>query len=213
MKNFFRKNKLSLVIGTYLVLFGAFAYFMVLPEVKSIIGKAEAIERQGLDQKIDEERTASLPSLEEGYKSFKDNEGRFEIVIGRSSEVDFIKELEKLAEETQNKIELRVQEDIATKVPAKKKEKDEDIKSKLAHKEYLSMQIALEGNYENLRKFLYKLENFHKYVNIISISSEKKQVENKSQSGPFVSKDGRVEKTVKKEVVNTILSVVVYSKD
>lgn len=209
MKDFLKKNKIAATLIAYMALVLVFMYFLAMPSIVAISDKAQMIQQQEIDRKLNEERTVSLPSMEEGYARFKDNEGRLGIIMDSSKEVDFIKELEVLAEETENRIEFRVQEGVDKKVSSKKKEGEADIKSKLTYTNYLSMQIALEGDYDSLLKFMNKLENLHNYVNIMSVSSEKNEIkEVKQNAGPFsadstTKEDGR-------EVLNTILDVVVY---
>ena len=210
MKEFLKKNKIAVAVIAYALLALLFLYFLVAPSVARISEKAQKIQQQEIDNRLDEERVVSLPAMEEGYAKFKDNESDLFIIMDSSKEVDFIKELEKLAEETKNRIEFRVQEEADKKSAAKKKEGEADIKGKLAYANYLSMQIAIEGDYEGLLKFISKLENFHNYVNIISVSSEKNQIKEANQgSGPFSANSQT--KEASREVINTILDVVVYT--
>lgn len=209
MKDFLKKNKIAVTLIAYVVLILAFMYFLVMPSIVAISDKAQRIQQQEIDRKLNEERAASLPSMEEGYVRFKDNEGKLVIIMDSSKEVDFIEELEVLAEETENRIEFRVQESVDKKAVSKKKEGEADIKSKLAYTNYLSMQIALEGDYDSLLKFMNKVENLHNYVNIVSVSSEKNEIkEAKQNSGPFSVSNPTKENG--REVLNTILDVVVY---
>jgi hypothetical protein len=119
-----------------------------------------------------------------------------------------------MAEETRNKIEFKIQENNI-KAPSKKAT-DVDIKSKLAYTNFLSMQVALEGDYQGFLDFLHKLENYKDYINVISIRSEKifldkgtgKQISPNSLSS--VSPDGKEDDS--RKVLSSILDIVVYIK-
>ncbi|MDP1620426.1 MAG: hypothetical protein Q8M12_05535, partial [bacterium] len=155
----------------------SFTYFLVMPAVEGIIARANDIQQKKIDKELNEKKLSSVAAMESDYAKVKDNADKFDIIIEQSKELDFIKELEILAEQTGNKIEFKLQ-DLATAKPvAKSKNGELDIKSKLAYSNFLSMQIALEGNYAGLLNFINKLENYKKYVNIITISSEKRTIE------------------------------------
>lgn len=213
MKGYLKKNKISLAIVLYLAVVSSFFYFLAVPSIKDISAKAQKIKQQEVDNNIDKEKISSLPKLEEGYENFKDNEEKLDIIMDPTKEVDFFKELESLAEQTRNKIEFKVQENYDKKSAAKKKGADAGIKDKLSYVNYLSMQIALEGDYVGLLDFVRKLENFHDYVNIVSVSSEKKIIREQISGGNIFSAEGQKEKEkeISREVINTILDVVVYT--
>lgn len=210
MKDFWRKYKIKLIIAAYAIMAVSFFYFLVMPAVDEIAGKANEIQQKKIDKEINEKKLAAVPAMEADYKEFKDNENNLVIVIEPDKEVDFIKELEGLAEQTGNRIEFKIQE-VAAKPAAKAKGTENDIKNKLANTDYLSMQIALEGDYAGLLNFIHKLENYKNYVNIITISSEKTVVGDLYvNASPFAASDQK--KIASKEVINSILDVVVYLK-
>ncbi len=209
MKDFWKEYKIKLIIAAYVIMAVSFFYFLVMPAVDQIASKANEIQQKKIDKEINEKKLAAVPTMEGDYNEFKNNENNLVIVIESAKEVDFIKELESLAEQTGNKIEFKIQE-TAGKPVAKAKGTEEDIKSKLANTNYLSMQIALEGNYGSLLNFIHKLENYKNYVNIMTISSEKMDASGLIVSStPFAVSD---KTTTTSEVINSILDVVVYLK-
>lgn len=214
MKNNLQKYKIQLVIALYVLAVLAAGYFFIIPSVQGVADKAQQIQQQEIDHNLDKERIASLSIMEENYEKFKDNESDLNIIMDSFKEVDFIKELEDLAEQTNNKVEFRIQENADKKTVSKNKKEVPGIKESLSHSNYLSMQIALEGNYGGLLKFIYKLENFHNYVNIISISVEKKEMKEEMRSGDPFSSGSIIKKGVNQglnsEVLNTIIDIVVY---
>lgn len=191
----------------------SFVYFLAIPYVGGIIAKANDIQQKKIDKELNEKKLSSVASMEEDYARVKDNADKFDIIIEQSKELDFIKELESLAEQTGNRIEFKVQDPSTAKPVAKSKNSEADIKSKLGYTNFLSMQIALEGDYANLLNFINKLENHKKYVNIITISSEKRIIEKAvAAPDPFAAPDRLPEKKATKEIINSILDVVVYIK-
>jgi len=210
MKDFWRKYKMKLIIAVYAIMAVSFFYFLVMPAVDEIAGKANKIQQKKIDKEINEKKLAAVPTMEGDYNEFKDNESNLVVIMESAKEVDFIKELESLADQTGNRIEFKIQE-VAAKPAAKVKGTENDIKNKLANTNYLSMQIALEGNYAGLLNFIHKLENYKNYVNIITISFEKTAAGGSYvSSNSFVASDQK--EILSKEVINSILDVVVYLK-
>jgi hypothetical protein len=149
-----------------------------------------------------------VPTIEKDYQKYKESEGMLNGLMESSKEVDFIKELEKLAEETNNKVEFKIQEEKKNEV--RKKEADAGIKDKLAYKSLLSMQIAIEGDYGQLINFIHRLENYKSYVNIISIRTEK--ITQEVEKNGTVGNDTEDEEVEKKQILNSILDIVVYKQ-
>jgi hypothetical protein len=215
MRIFFKKNGITIVIIAYLALVGLFFYFVIIPLNNKILGKASDIEQEKIDQDITKKKIVTVPVIEKDYQKYKDNEENLDVIIDQSQEVGLIKELEGMAEGTRNKIEFKIQENNI-KVPSSKKAVVVDIKGKLVYTNFLSMQIALEGDYQGFLDFLHKLENYKDYINVISIRSEKifldketgKQVSPNSSSS--VSPDGKNDDS--KKVLSSILDIVVYIK-
>lgn len=213
MKDFLKKNKIILAIAGYLTLIGLFFYFAVMPASEKITGKANDIQQEKIDQEITNMKIAAVPAIEKDYENYKENEGNLNFLIDQSQaqDVEFIKDLEGLAADTGNRIEFKIQD--AVKVADKNKKKDDaNIKDKLAYADFISMQIALEGNYHSLLDFLHKLENHKNYVNILSVRSEKILLNDaNNQNSPAASPSGKA-KSASKEVLNSILDVAVYTK-
>ena len=214
MKDFIIKYKIQLIIGLYAILAASFFYFIITPLVERIIAKADTIQQSKVDAELNDKRLSMVSAMENNYTEFSSNENSFDITIDAAREVDFIKELEVLADQTGNKIEFKVQDPIDTKTSSKAKGAENDIKSRLSYSNYLSMQIALEGSYSGLLNFVHKLENYKNYVNIIGISSEKKVTANVvGSSSPFSTANSvQTKLAADKESVNSILDVVVYIK-
>lgn len=195
--DFLRKNKITLAACTYLILVALFFYFIIRPLQQKITGKASEIQQEKIDQDITKKKIATVSVMEKDYEKYKENEENLNVMIAQSQDVEFIKELERLAEETGNKIEFKIQE-----------KKGSDAKDGPG---ILSMQIALEGSYQSLLDFVHKLENGKNYVNILSFRSEKISLVDDVASVPADDMAGG-KKAGTKNVLNSILDIAVYIK-
>ncbi len=215
MKEFIRKYKLNLSVCAYLVAVALAFYFLFFPLVDGIRSKADEIERKEIDAQIYQAKLDGIPSMEKKYVLAKDGESKLDVIVHADGEVDMIKELETMAGQTGNKIQFQVQD--TADGAGKSKPAAGSIKSKLSDQNYLSMQIALEGSYDDLIYFLHKLENYKDYINVVSFSSEKIQADNGSaapaanQPNPFAGSQAK-SSAPSHEILNTILDVVVYLK-
>lgn len=214
MKEFLKKNKISVLICAYIVLMTVIFYFLIRPIVNEIAAKADMIQQKKYDKEVNENKLAAMLSAEKNFNEINYDKNDFNNTINTGGEVELIKDLEILAEQTGNKIEFKLA-DNQDKKPASKPKKDEvDIKKNLKHTNYLSLQVALEGSYISLVNFMHKLENYKKYVNVISISSEKMIIADSSSNlGIIATSDLNKKKAPDKEVINTILDAVIYIKN
>jgi hypothetical protein len=213
MRNFIKKYKVNLTIAVFAIAVLSFAYLAIIPLISKIATKADGIQQQKIDKELNEKKLASIAHMESDFGKFKNNTDKLNITIDQTKELDFIKELESLAEQTNNKIEFNVDDSANSASAIKSKAGDTSIKSKLKYTQFLSMKIALEGSYASLLNFVNKLENYKNYTNIITISSEKKTIEGLAPNhNPFVAANQAPQKKLVSETVNSILDVVVYLK-
>ena len=82
-----------------------------------------------------------------------------------------IEKLEKLADETNNKIAISIAEKVEQqKIPAKGKTVvDNSIMATLANPNFLQMKISLVGEYNTIMRFVKLLENFEYYNDVVAI--------------------------------------------
>lgn len=201
--------------------------FAVRPLIQKIEAKSEEVQKKIIDDEINLAKVAKLPEARSTSESFNQKKQNLDVIIDSDREVDFIEKMEALAEETDNKIELKITESYTDEQVSKnsqsgkdKKEPD-DIKSKLPYNKYLVIQVNLTGNYGNLVNFVYKLENFDYYVNLISLSLNKGTQESepgtsgdifapRSPSG--ASNNGEKNSSAEKGILKSTLEVVAYIK-
>jgi len=235
MKNIWKNHKLIVILVAYVVVAAVAVRFLVIPLVKEIQNKSDDIQEKIIDSQINQSRLSKIPQMEDDYGVFQEKKESLDVILDANDEVDFIKDLEAMAQETGNTITLQVDNSNSgnQKPPAAAaKKKDLGVRDKLSYSNYISMQISLEGNYAGLVNFIHKLENDSYYVNIISMDLNKvTQTEQSStpsqqqpsQSGVFSSNSNSNNTpfspstqtqtiTKEKDVLKSTLSVVVYIK-
>jgi hypothetical protein len=169
MKEFLKKYKIYILAGSLVILIGSFFYWGIFCSIKSIKINANEAQKRTIDNEINQKKLAKIPQMQKTFGELEENNKKLRSSLKKEDQVDFIKKIEILAEETQNKIDLKII-DEGQKDNAKTKVKSES-KIKLPSNEYISLQANLSGNYSNLYNFIKRMENFEYYVNIISISS------------------------------------------
>lgn len=217
MKVFWKKYKLWLSIVIWLFLAAISFFFVVSPLLNDIRGKSDEVQKIKIDNEINQGRIAKLPEMKERHVIFGQEESNLSVVLDQSSSVEFIKKLELLAQETGNKIGLKIDDSSELskndKGNAAKKGKNdsEEISANLPSDSYLSMEITLEGKYENFLSFLYKLENLNYYVNVLSLSLVKETVNQTSgQDGASANEE---ERTVEENILISTFRIIAYTKE
>jgi hypothetical protein len=171
MNAIWKKYNIPLNIAGFLAVLVLVLFFAILPLQKSIQKNSDEIQMKIIDDNISKSRISKIPEMEKVEASFAENKENLNIILNSNNEVDFIKKIEALAEETGNKIDLTI-DDPASKnqKPAAVSKDQADIKNNLPYSKYLSIQINLEGDYAGTLNFIHKLENMNYYVNIISLN-------------------------------------------
>ncbi|HEX7586166.1 MAG TPA: hypothetical protein VF390_00865 [Patescibacteria group bacterium] len=216
MKDFWKKYKLWVNIILYLAAMAAVFLLITKPLLLGIQEKSDEIEKVKIDNQISQERIAKLPEMGELHTVFAQEQKNLNVVMDQNNSVDFIKRLELLAQETGNKISLKIDDGSAAAKSANDskavsgKKDAESIISNLPAENYLSMEITLEGKYENFIQFLYKLENLNYYVNVISLSLAKETIDDSgSNSGLSPNQEKNI---ALKDILVSSLKIIVYIK-
>ncbi len=231
MKEIFKKYKILIVTLTFLVLLLTIIFFVAKPFVNRIKEKADNIQKKKLDNQMDKKRIVQIPEMEEDEKNILGNEEEIDVILNHNGEVEFIKKLEEIAEQTGNKMTLNVDEKTANskvKADGRKDDKEKSILNNLSYGDYINIKITLEGNYLEFINFINKLENFRYYVNIISLDLKKnvkiteginseapKSGSIFSAPNPESLPKNELEKVISKKEKDTLLStinIIVYIK-
>jgi hypothetical protein len=197
MKIFWRKYKIVISIGAFLLIAPPLFYWTTLFALEKIQSKADKIQEKIIDANLDKLKIEKIPKMEEVDAEFEKNKDSVGIILDSSSKVDFIRYIESLSEETNNEIEIKVLNENQNSPLAKEKarlaaeeearltkkdnpgkkdisgEEKKSIEDQLLYKKYISVQIDLTGDYDGFLNFVHKLENNKYYMNILSFNLQK----------------------------------------
>jgi len=228
MKNIWTSHKLAIIILSYIIIASSVIYFLALPLVKEIQNTSNQIQEKLADQQVKQNRLSKLPQMEKDWSDYQSQKKDLDVTLGSSDEVGFIESLESLAGQTKNSINLQIGKPVDSKKLAKtkrsnqnKNNSEEDILDGIHYKKYFPVKISLKGDYNGLINFIHKLENFNFYINIISIDVKKEKIvqdQNSAQAKLFPSgifsknAQNKDSNSVQKEILNSNLNVIVYTK-
>lgn len=227
MNTFWKKYKIKIIILAYIVAVFLFIRFAIIPFVNKIKEKSDSIQEKILNNKIDEGRIGKIPDMGETLKNCQDKSDTLDVILDPEKEVDFIKQLESIADATGNKISMSVGNYNADQIDRSEdssKNEEKVIKDNLKYRSYVPMDISLKGSYSSLVNFIHKLENTNYYVNVISIESGKTIEEISSESdmppgdvfsNPAFSQDTDPGiQTVKseKEILDSAIKIIIYTE-
>lgn len=214
MKEIWKKHKFWLSIMSYALFLALVFLFGIHPLVKKIVITSDAIQEKIINDEIDQARIAKIPEMENALQSFNDKENDLNVILSENSEIDFIKKLEVMAENTNNKIDLKIDEKNPNVAVAAKSKDRESIINTFPSNKYIVAQINLEGGYSELINFIHKLENFSYYVSIISIDAIKTNPEkdNISSLNPFGNKITAQKIMPKNATIKSTILIAAYLK-
>jgi hypothetical protein len=223
MKHFLEKYKIYLLLTSYVVEISLTFYFLAIPLLNKIQEKSNEVQAKEIDNQIIKNRISKIPDMESVWENCQNKKESLDVILDRSAEVDFIKKLEYIAEDTGNIISLKVSgqgspRDLQrARRTADKSDSDKPIEDDLGYKEYISLEINLKGKYDDLIKFLKRAENDQYYMNIIAIDLKKEIIDNveEKRGTDFFSAPVEVQKKEEasaKKIISSTLNVVVYVK-
>lgn len=225
MRQVWKKYKLGIIVAGYIAAVWIAVVYLIIPLRHKASQRVEEIQKAIIDNEINRDKADGIPEMEEQYRYFQEKKLQLDGFLDSNEEADFIRKLETLSEETNNKISLKIEE---TPLKPEKKTREvisgdkkdgetkEDIISTLPYPDYIIIKISLEGTYEGLFRFIQKLENFEYYINVISLKLEKVTAEKEKNAigyNPFTVKQDNTE-VQKKEtaVLQSEMRLVVYVK-
>ncbi|MFC1609153.1 hypothetical protein ACFL2R_04180 [Patescibacteria group bacterium] len=172
MNNFFSKNKYYILIVLFLGIiaglsFGVAPYFFKKINETSIrIHEVKAENENSLNI------LTELPSVRNEFNEVGNRSGELREFFSDDKMVSLAQDLERIAAETGNEIEISIIESSADKKSKKDKEGVEEL---LNHEseDTLSVNINLRGSYADLIRYLQKIKGIKYYNDIISIRMER----------------------------------------
>ncbi len=226
MNDFWKKYKIKIIIITYIVTIFSLIRFVAVPFVGKIKEKSDSIQEKIINNRISETRIGEIPAMKETLEKYQSDSEALEVILNSEKEVDFIKQMESIADATGNKIILSVGSNNTNEGGKNgPSNKEKSIKDELKYKNYLPMDIGLRGNYFSLVNFINKIENTDYYVNVISIRSKKtlEKVSSPSSSmppidvfsAPDLSRDINPDlETIedKKGILESTIKIIIYTE-
>jgi hypothetical protein len=211
MINIWKKYNILINIAGFLVVLVLVLFFVIFPLQTSIQKNSDEIQRNIINSEMNRSRVSKIPEMEKVETAFAENKNNLNIILNSENEVDFIKKIESLAEETGNKIDLKIDETGSkNQKPAVASKDPSDIKNNLPYAKYLSIQINLEGDYSGALNFIHKLENMNYYVNIISLNMVKSLQDKTTNNGDKASPFRNNAIATGGDVLKSTLGVIVY---
>ncbi len=232
MKDIWAKNKVLITIIGYGIVFLAIIRFFWMPLLNKVIDNSDGIQKKNIEQQIKKNRLSEFPQMEKTWGIYLSSKKKLDVILDNKGEVKFIEKLESMAQSTNNGIALKIGNFYNAQNPRKviqtslkKGAVKKGILDTVPYKSYLRVEINLQGNYQGLVDFIYRLENNNYYINIISLKSEKKTVAKNGdklndlgtglfQATSTVINSNNSSKKVpeKKNILKTKLNVLVYIK-
>ena len=152
-----------------------------------------------------------MPALKNQFEMVQRDEDKIRLSLNRDNLVGLIEKIEKVSEETGNKIKIELSEELDDKKSTKLKkdtDKDKNKTINLPSDNYIKIKANLFGNYVGLLGFINKIENMSYYCDIVSFKITDNLKNNGDSSGnPFsesVAKEGEAAVPVESNISSTI---------
>lgn len=218
MKEIWKDKNFWIIFGSEILFVVLAVYFIFIPLMKGIKNKADKIQETKIDQQLMSDRLAKIGEARKEHEKLAGGIQRLDVLMGAEEEVEFFKELEKMAGDTGNGISIKITEeekkDKKLSSPSIVLDKEtKEMLDKLPYKNYFVLQINLKGGFANLANFLHKLENSRHYLAVIAVNAQKLK-ESVSISGE-IAPTGSIsaqQAPLEKEIISSLITAAVYRK-
>lgn len=177
--NFLKKNKIYLIIAALLIIWVCFVIFIISPSIKLLRGDFDLVQMKLLDVQNRDDKLGKLNTLRDNFEKINGERKSLEAIFHKNNIVDLAKELEIIAQKTENEISISVDEEnkkILELSKSKTASKENELLKLLPAKDYFTIKITLVGNYNGLVKFVDKLNNLKYYNTIVSFNATSKKI-------------------------------------
>jgi len=169
--NLFKKYESQIAIFLIFIGWVCLVWLWIFPAGKKLKEDFNFIEMKKIDNQLSEERLKKIPDLKNDFDKVSEKSDKLNVVFSESNILWLVEELERVAEATDNKISISVDEKEnikeVKKTSSKKEEDNEDKFLKtLPVDNFFVLNIVLQGKYDNMVEFVDKLDNL-KYYNAI----------------------------------------------
>ncbi|MFZ2154271.1 MAG: hypothetical protein WAV16_03505 [Candidatus Moraniibacteriota bacterium] len=171
--NFLKKNKVYINIALLVVVWLAFVFLIIMPSLEKLQNRFDAVQMRGLDLKFNDEKIKKISALKDDFSKIESEKNNLNVIFSKEEIVALVRDLEVLAQKTNNEIVLGVDEEnkkIVNVDKTKKDAKENEILKNFPTKEYFLVEINLKGDYNGLIRFIDKLNNIKYYNSIVSFN-------------------------------------------
>ncbi|MBP9698086.1 MAG: hypothetical protein KBD65_02765 [Candidatus Moranbacteria bacterium] len=200
MRELLQKYKASSPLVVMLVLLsgiGLLAWFGIIPFQQFIVEKADGIQEYYATRENREQQMKKLPELQGQFENIEKDEKALAILLSEDVIVDFVRTLERLADETKVHITIRssgssaIEDKKTVKVPVKKAAPATDVAVKdgkvpqslietLPVDRFLHVTVVTQGEYKDIVAFLHKMETLPLGLDVIGVGVKLRTEEEKS---------------------------------
>ena len=178
MKNFLKGQREILALLGYGVVIFCLVYFVILPLIGRMHDMNDQIQQESMRQESAQAHISQLPKIQKQYQALQSDGDLSDVLLDKNKAVVLIEKLEKLAESTNNKIAISVQDDASSQGVKKVQPKVAASTAKLLiddlpKSNYLQMKITLTGDYNSVVAFIGMIEKFEYYTDITAIQINK----------------------------------------
>ncbi|MDP2837995.1 MAG: hypothetical protein Q8O53_01835 [Candidatus Moranbacteria bacterium] len=180
-----------LVMFALFIGMGLIAWFGIVPFQGFITEKADSIQEYYASRENRQRQIAKLPELQAQYESITADEETLHILLNEKKIVDFVKTLERLAQETRTQVAIQakskdvIEEKQTAKGGAKKAPSKVDadpdtpgaqdkapatILESVPYDRYLHVNVVVTGQYRGVVSFLHKMETLAFGIDVIGLS-------------------------------------------
>lgn len=192
------KYKNYLIPIFLLLIFFAIIAFVLSPFVKKINEKFNQAQSKIVDSEIERDKINKLPEIKEQFKIVNDRRYKMEKVLFLEKDIlALVQEMERIAEETENEINISVDDGKIDSKKNKAKAVEDDGEKKITdpfeEKDYFKIRMELIGDYSGLMKFMNRLSSVSYYNAIIGLKVAYQEEEPIAKSLVNLSNDNKTE--------------------
>jgi Tfp pilus assembly protein PilO len=226
IKNIWIKYKEYILILIYIVILFTLFYFVIKPMIGRIDYNANLIQEKITVQENFKRKLGMVAASKEQTEAIEKDEGKINVFIPRDQEIDLIEKIEKIAEETDNKISIEAVDDknIDSSTKAKtvsnkvKEENKDDLKINTNNNDFIKFRITILGKYDNLVSFVKKIENMEYWSDIVSLKVSYKEPEKNpilsenstDSTGLYEDSEEKTSIVTEEETASSILEAIFY---
>lgn len=170
MNSFLAKNKYYILMSGFLVVIGVLIAWVVPYFFGKINETSNRIQELNAENENNLRILTELPAVRKEFSEMESRLSELREFFVRDNMVLLAQDLEKIAAETNNQIEISIIEAVPSKLTRGKSEEEKILNYE--SKDTLNINIKLKGSYGDLVKYLQKVRGIKYYNDIVSLKIE-----------------------------------------